>query len=191
MDNPELQPFAEPLQAVQQLIQHYNQQGIVIGGVAASLPGKPRFTADIDLVLLLRVDDLPELIRTIQQMGLSPRIADAENFARKHRVLLLVHEKSQINVDISLGVLPFEAEAVARSQVQKIGDLVLRLPTASDLIILKAIAHRPKDLLDIRGIIESNSDLDHDRIHDWVTQFAELLELPELWDDIAGWFKQV
>lgn len=189
MTTPDLQPFTEPLQAIQQLIQHYNQQGIVIGGIAASLLGKPRFTADIDLVLLLSVDNLPDLMRSLSQFGLSPRIADAENFARKHRVVLLVHEKSQINVDISLGLLPFEIEAVERSQVQEIGDLSIRLPTASDLIILKAIAHRPKDLLDIQGIIESNPYLDRERIQFWVAQFAELLELPELWDDIAGWLK--
>ncbi|GAB4579838.1 MAG: hypothetical protein Fur0022_25770 [Anaerolineales bacterium] len=187
MNETTLQPFAEPLKAVQQLLQAYHQQGIVSDGVAASLLGKPRFTADIDLVLLLSVDDLPALIQTAKQVGLHPRIADAENFARKHRVLLLVHEQSQINVDISLGVLPFEIEAVERSQVQEIGDLLIRLPTASDLIILKAIAHRPKDLLDIQGVIESNSNLDRERIKSWVTQFAELLELPELWDDIAGW----
>lgn len=189
MNTSDLQPFAEPLQAIQQLIEHYNQQGIVIGGVAASLLGKPRFTADIDLVLLLSVENLPELIRRAAQIGLSSRITDAENFARKHRVLLLVHEKSQINVDISLGVLPFEIEAVERSQVHQIGNLTIRLPTASDLIILKAIAHRPKDLLDIQGIIESNPNLDRTRIQFWVTQFAELLETPELWDDIAGWLK--
>lgn len=189
MNDPTLQPFAEPLKAVQQLIQAYHQQGIVIGGVAASLLGKPRFTADIDLVLLLSVDHLPDLVQKAKQVGLHPRIADAENFARKHRVLLLVHEQSQINVDISLGVLRFEIEAVERSQVQEIGDLSIRLPTASDLIILKAIAHRPKDLLDIQGIIESNADLDRDRIEFWVAQFAKLLELPELWDDIADWLK--
>jgi hypothetical protein len=46
-----------------------------------------------------------------------------------------------------------------------------------------------KDLLDIQGIIESNSDLDQERIKFWVSQFSELLEMPELWDDIAGWLK--
>jgi len=189
MNDPITQPFAEPLRAVQQLIEHYDNQGIIIGGIASSLLGKPRLTADIDLVLLLSIENLADLIQAAFQQGLSPRISDVENFARKHRVLLLVHEKSKINVDISLGLLPFEMEAVERSQVQEIGDLSIRLPTASDLIILKAIAHRPKDLLDIQGIIESNSDLDREHIQFWVSQFAELLELPELWDDIAGWLK--
>ena len=56
-----------------------------------------------------------------------------------------------------------------------------------DLIIMKAVAHRPKDLLDIQGIIQSNPGLDREHIRDWVTQFATLLEMPELWDDIESW----
>ena len=63
----------------------------------------------------------------------------------------------------------------------------IHLPTPEDLIIMKAVAHRPKDWLDIQGIIQSHPDLDRRRIREWVTQFAELLEMPELWDAIADW----
>ncbi len=78
---------------------------------------------------------------------------------------------------------------VARSIVHEIDTaLKIRLPTPEDLIIMKAVAHRPKDLLDIQGIIQSHPHLDRERIQDWVTQFADLLEMPELWDDIAHFF---
>jgi hypothetical protein len=63
--------------------------------------------------------------------------------------------------------------------------LRLRLPTVEDLIILKAVAHRPKDLLDIRTLVEIHPDLDRGRIEHWVRQFADLLETPELWTDVA------
>ena len=76
------------------------------------------------------------------------------NFARRNRVVLLRHEASGIGVDVSLGMLPFEEEAVAHGAVQRIGDVDLRLPTVEDLIILKAVANRPKDLLDIAGIVK-------------------------------------
>ncbi len=52
---------------------------------------------------------------------------------------------------------------------------------------MKAIAHRPKDLLDIQGIVQSNPALDKERIESWVRQFAGFLGTPELWDDIAEW----
>ena len=64
---------------------------MIIGGIAASLLGKPRFMADLDAVILLRVEDLPKLVDAAREQGITPRIADAEVFARKNRVLLLQH----------------------------------------------------------------------------------------------------
>ncbi|MEW6027901.1 MAG: hypothetical protein AB1554_00305 [Chloroflexota bacterium] len=54
---------------------------------------------------------------------------------------------------------------------------------------MKAVAHRPKDLLDIQAIAENHPDLDVARIKNWVKQFADVLEMPSLWDDIAGILK--
>jgi len=174
-----------PLAAIQQVLAHFDNQGIVIGGIAASLLGKPRLTADVDAMLLLSTEDLPQLIEVSAQAGLAPRLTDAEAFARKHRVLLLRHQESGINVDVSLGMLPFEVEAVERSVVHIIGSISIRLPAVEDLIIFKAVAHRPKDLLDIQAIAESHPELDKERIECWVNEFAQALEMPDLWNDIA------
>jgi hypothetical protein len=176
-----------PLEAMQRLMARFNDQGLIIGGVAASLLGRPRLTADVDAVLLVSTDDLPHLIQAAAQEGLSPRIADAEAFARRNRILLLRHEESGIDVDISLGILPFEVEAVERGIVHLLSQVSLRLPTPEDLIIFKAVAHRPQDLLDIQSIIASHPDLDRARVEYWMRQFAQALDMPELWDDIAKW----
>lgn len=180
-------PLLSPLTALQRLLARFDDQGIIIGGVAASLLGKPRLTADIDVVVLLSTADLPCLIQAASEEGLVLRVADAEEFARRHRVLLLRHQASGVNVDISLGMLPFEVEAVERSIVYRLGDLSIRLPTPEDLIVFKAVAHRPKDLLDIEAIISSHPNLDRGRIEYWLREFARALEMPELWEDIASW----
>ena len=179
-----LEPLLEPIRAVQQLINAFDQRGIIIGGVAVSLLGQPRLTADADAMLLLSLDELPQLLKIAQEIGLTPRLPDVLEFARRSRVVLLQHKASNINVDISLGLLPFEVEAVERSQEYKAGDLKLRLPTPEDLIILKSVAHRPKDMLDIASIIDAQPNLDNERISFWVQQFADLLETPELWSDV-------
>jgi predicted nucleotidyltransferase len=181
----DITPLLEPLIALQNLIEHCKNQGVIIDGIAASLLGKPRFTADLDADILLSILDLPELIDAANEHGISPRIANAETFARTHRVLLLRHQASGTNVDISLGVLPFETEMVARSQNVNIGSLHLRLPTPEDLIILKAVAHRQQDLMDIEAISASHPDLDKERVQFWVEQFGKDLDLPDLWDKIS------
>ena len=181
----EIGPLLSPLAAVQRLLERFGNQGVIIGGVAASMLGTPRLTADVDAVLLLSVGRLPKLLEVAAELGLVPRIANAELFARRNRVVLLRHAESGISVDVSLGMLPFEEEVVARSIVHRIGDIELRLPTPEDLIVLKAVAHRPKDLLDIAEIFKSHPDLDRARIEGWVREFAAALEMPELWEDIT------
>ncbi len=180
--------FHDPLEALERLLSHFDYQGVIIGGIAVSLLGQARFTEDLDAMVLLSIKQIPDFLAVAQKEGIEPRIAQAEDFARRNRVLLLRHIASQTEIDISLGVLPFEYEMVDRSQVHRIDDqLEIHLPTPEDLIIMKAIAHRPKDLLDIQGVIRNYPHLDRDRIQNWVTQFADLLERPELWEDIAGW----
>jgi hypothetical protein len=74
---------------------------------------------------------------------------------------------------------------VERSQLVELGSIKLRLPTPEDLIIMKSVAHRPKDLEDIQANAASHPDLDKERIRFWVEQFGEALDLPELWKMIS------
>jgi hypothetical protein len=181
--------FHDPLEALENLLSHFDNRGVIIGGIAVSLLGQARFTEDLDAMVLLSVDEISQFLTIAQREGIEPRIDQAENFARQNRVLLLRHTPSQTSIDISLGILPFEQEMVERSSLHQIDEtLQIHLPAPEDLIIMKAIAHRPKDLLDIQGLIQKHPNLDKERIQNWVTQFADLLETPELWDDIANWF---
>jgi predicted nucleotidyltransferase len=180
-----LTPLLSPLQALQNLLSQFNDQGVIIGGIAASLLGTPRYTADLDAVILIRIDELPLLLDEAAKQGIVPRIADPIPFAQKSRVLLLRHEATGININLSLGVLLFEIEMVERSQMMDMGSIQLRLPTPEDLIIMKAVAHRPKDLEDIEAISTNQVHLDKERIRYWVEQFGEALELPDLWKRIS------
>ncbi len=180
-----IEPLLAPLAALQRLLEKLDNQGVIIGGVAVGFLGKPRLTADADAMVLLSIDDLPGFLALAKQEGLFPRGENPEEFARHNRVVLLRHNQSGVDVDISLGMLPFEVEMVERSKLHQVDSLQIRLPTPEDLIIMKAIAHRPKDMTDIEAIIISHPKLDQKRIEFWVEQFAEVLETPELWTDVA------
>lgn len=146
-------------------------------------------SSGIAVLVLLSKEELPELFKAAQAEGIFPRIPEAVDFAAQHNLMLLVHRASGINLDISLGMLPFEREAVERSIEYKPGDLMIRLPTPEDLVIFKAVAHRPEDIMDIQEIVRAAPALDVVRIKDWLEQFAEVLEAPEIWDDVKGFFE--
>ncbi|MGD9159762.1 MAG: hypothetical protein PVG39_15210 [Desulfobacteraceae bacterium] len=96
------------LESVSLLLQENALKGMIIGGLAVSLLGRPRYTNDIDLVILDLDDRLPEFLSKLKEYGIEPRINDIEEFARKSRVLLMRHRESEINIDISMGILPLE-----------------------------------------------------------------------------------
>jgi predicted nucleotidyltransferase len=185
-----LEPLLEPLESLQRLLSRFDNRGVIIGGTAVSMLGRARFTEDVDAMFLLSIQDIPHLLEAAKEEGIEPRIGNAAEFAKKNRVMLMKHVLSDTNIDISLGVMPFEQEMVERSVVHQIDEaLQIRLPTPEDLIIMKAIAHRPKDLEDIRTIAEKYPNLDVGRIEEWVKAFGEVLETPDLWDVVKPLLK--
>jgi hypothetical protein len=70
-----------------------------------------------------------------------------------------------------------------------VGDFEVRVPSPEDLIVTKAVAHRPRDLVDIASIIEIHPQLDFGRIRKLVNEFAAVLEMPEIADDLDSILK--
>ena len=181
----ELKPHFELLGSLQRLNSRFEECGVVIDDIAASVLGKARFTEDIDVLYLLSDRDVARFLDAAQEEGIEPRIQEVEEFAKKNHILLLRHTLSKTKIDVFLGVLPFEQEVVQRSIVHEFeGKLRVRLPTPEDLIIMKAIASRPKDLEDIRVLVEKYPKLDAARIEYWVKSLSQRLEAPSLWDQI-------
>lgn len=163
---------------------------MIIGGVASSLLGQPRLTADIDATVVLDDDDVDQFLLAASAQGLSPRIARSAEFMRRSAMLLLKHDATGVPIDINQGRLLFEVQAAARAKTQRLGAISIPIPTPEDLIIMKAVAHRPKDIEDIRGILESQARLDVSYIQQYVQEFGNALDMPELWDDISQLLKK-
>lgn len=154
----------------------------IIGGIALQHWGEPRFTRDVDATVLIASGEEKNLLEKILST-FKPRINDAFDFTLKNRVCL-VSSSQGCPIDISFGIPGYEEEVMRRAVECAIGEnAVINICSAEDLIILKAVAGRPKDLDDIESvIIRMGIKLDNDYINFWLHQFAELLEMPEITD---------
>lgn len=157
-----------------------------IGGLAVQFWGEPRLTSDVDASVWTEFGNERPVIDKLLQ-NLSSRIEDAAGFALVNRVLL-VQESFGINVDISMAAFPFELELIKRSQKRPYrGGAMLRICEASDLIILKAFANRPRDWQDIRGVlIRSQGELDWQHINTELAMLSELKEEPEIMEQLTN-----
>jgi hypothetical protein len=157
----------------------------IIGAVGVCLAAQPRLTTDIDAVLWIARDRWQALIDSAGANHFSLRedqlrFGDPLTFSVRARMLLLTHDPSGVDIDLSLGALPFEQELIDHSDAVLVGDFTVKVATPEDLIITKAVASRPKDIADIDLIVSVRQELDWERIRYWVRQFADVLETPEI-----------
>lgn len=161
--------------------QCWQRQGIgfcFIGGLAVQHWGEPRMTQDIDASVSTGFGNESEIIEQLLA-DLTPRISDAADFAKLHRVLL-GQEAGGVPVDVSLAGLPYEMQVIERARFHRLAERYdIRLCSASDLVVLKAFADRPRDWHDIRGVlIRSPQELDWNLIERELTLLAGLKEEP-------------
>ena len=82
-------PLVRALGAVLEWLESAAVPGAIVGGVAASVLGRPRLTQDIDVLVILDRQYWAAFLATGQDLGFVPRIDDALDFAESSRVLLV------------------------------------------------------------------------------------------------------
>lgn len=138
-------------------------QYIVVGGLATVLHGYARFTADIDLVINLNQQEAEKAINAITSMGLKPRLpVDPVKFTDAATRESWITDKNMLvfsffDPDNPLMVLdvfvrePFPFQDMAKRAINMdIGGISVPVCAINDLIAMKQLAGRPKDLEDIK-----------------------------------------
>ena len=150
----------------------------VIGGIALQFWGEPRFTHDLDLSVEDRLN-LRDLV-TITTQTFGSRVPDPYRFARQHRMLLLSVEG--VPVDVALALHGYEESLFRRSCPLEVEPgRHIRICSAEDLIIHKALSPRPQDLADLEGVIyRQRAGLDVRYIRSWLRKFSSALDNPEI-----------
>jgi hypothetical protein len=169
--------FLDALRALSQALDDLRAPSMIIGGVAVIALGVPRLTVDIDATVAAADVDVARLNSVMRQRGITPRIPEAETFARTRQVFLAVHEDSGTPIDISLAWLPFEEEALRDAVICDYSGVRIRVPRPEDLVIYKLIASRPRDIEDAEGLLVLyGATIDVERIRRAVGEFARVLE---------------
>ncbi|SPD74981.1 conserved hypothetical protein [uncultured Desulfobacterium sp.] len=170
--------------ALASITEFFAKMGIpymVFGGIANSIYGNPRQTFDIDIKLVLEKDINPFLEEITKIGRIVPE--DPKEFLSETNVLPVdIHS---VRVDLVVAELPFEKEAIRRSQLINFFGVEVKVCTPEDLIIQKAVSVREKDWVDIKYIIENlKNDLDWDYLLGHCRDLADLLETPEIFHRI-------
>ena len=182
----------EALAALTRALRRCGRPYMLIGGLAAIARGVTRDTDDIDATVWGPELDVSALFAVLDDEGIVGRIPDVEAFARQNQVLLLRHTSSGTPLEITLGWLPFEAEALARAETLALGDARIPVVVAEDLVVYKVVAWRDRDRADVERLLAAHGDsIDLERVRDLVRQFAAALDEPERVDEFERLVRRV
>jgi hypothetical protein len=126
----------------------------LIGGLAVSLRGQPRMTVDVDLVIHADVGDALQLVRELSATPFEPLFAVVEEVVASAFILPLRHRTTGIRVNLAIGMSGFEREAIRRATRLAVGAGSVAVVTVEDLLVMKALAGRPQDDADMRGLVD-------------------------------------
>jgi Nucleotidyltransferase of unknown function (DUF6036) len=152
------EPLRITLSDVESFLESNRVPHALIGGLAVSLRGQPRATVDVDMVIAVDVARTLELVVSLSGSNFQPLFADVAEVVERSFILPLRHRSTQVKVDLSIGLSGFERNAVERAQRCDVADTVVPVATAEDLIIMKALAGRPRDEQDLQGLVVAQGD---------------------------------
>jgi len=184
-------PLAPLLQALKAAIDWLEDCGVaraVVGGIAASIYGRPRATRDIDVVAIAEGMNWAELVNRGSNYGIWPRQEDALDFARTSRVILLEHRPTGVEIDLSIAGIAFEIEMVNSAKLIDLAGVSIPVARPDDILIMKSLALRPRDIADIEAILTVQENLDLTRIRNVISEFSQVLEQEDYvseWDRIV------
>jgi hypothetical protein len=157
-------------------LEENNFRYAVIGGIALSQWTRARYTHDVDIKVLVPQVNFASVRATLR--------AAFPNRARQHvpdNPFIVAVTIADVIVDFLLTLPGYEELIVQRAVRRDLGGFSAWICSAEDLIIQKVVAGRGKDWPDVEALlVEQHGKLDEPYIDDWLSQFAEALEKPEL-----------
>jgi hypothetical protein len=153
-------PVAELLRDLAAVLEGLGVRWYLFGAQAALLHGAARLTADVDVTVDLRAGDPMALCAALVAAGFEPRATDTAAFVARTRVLPVVHRASGLPLDVVIAGPGLEELFLTRARVRSVDGVDVPVASPEDMVAMKVLAGRPKDLDDASAIVNGNPDLD-------------------------------
>jgi hypothetical protein len=145
---------------------------VIMGGLAVRAYSIPRATEDIDFTLALDRDRLPELFDALESDGFAIPESYRTGWIDDVKGLKLVKLKRYvvgrgIDVDLFLSESPYQEEVLRRKCLADVEGRRFWIASAEDLVLLKLVAGRPRDLIDVADMLFTQSQLDLEYMERW------------------------
>lgn len=124
---------------------------LLIGGWSVSIHAKPRYTKDIDFLILASEENAIKLLHVLNKFGFSSLEISKDDFLKKGQIVQLGVAPNRIDLITGTKGITFEKAWSNKVEIDIDGVLV-NVISAEDLILNKKATARPQDLIDAENI---------------------------------------
>jgi hypothetical protein len=154
-------PVAELLADLSAALESSGLDWYLFGAQAALLYGAARLTADVDVTIRLPGAMSNEGFATVLERHQFERRFPDPDFTARTRVMPFVHRSTHLPLDVVFAGPGLEDQFLERVQIRDVEGTPVRVASAEDLVVMKILAGRPKDLDDVRAIQAAQGDRLH------------------------------
>jgi len=126
-----------------------NVQYILIGGYAVMHYTEPRYTKDVDLLINSSIENAKKVISSLDEFGIPKEQLNIEMFSIKEKFFKFGKPPWRIDLITSIKGCSFD-KIYKNSTIEDFEDFKIKIISKNDLKILKQIAGRDQDLLDLK-----------------------------------------
>jgi predicted nucleotidyltransferase len=137
------------------LCNRYRVKYLVIGGYAVAVHGYPRYTKDLDVSIEVNEVNAENVIKVINDFGLSSLGLTKDDFLKENFITQLGHEPVRIDILNDLDAVSFD-EAWKNRKVVTLFDVNINFIGLDELLIIKQKAGRKQDIADIDKLKKRN-----------------------------------
>ena len=162
---------------------------IIIGGIAASAIGEPRITADVDVDIVLNQEEVSNFLDKAKKAGFEVPVKKCIESARRMGVFQISF--GDYHIDFIIASTDLEVEACRRRKAIQLHGIKAFFPSPEDLILLKIIPGREKDLLDAKGVVlRHKGKLDTRYLKTWARKLCDEAEDMRIWTVLNNLLKE-
>ncbi len=160
---------------------------VVTGSFALAVWSRPRYTADIDIVIQLLPEKLEKLADELLKIDKNVYVDcnAMQEAVEQHGEFNFIHPASGLKVDFwVLKNGPYATEQIKRGRVKKISNQAVKFISAEDLILSKLLwyknSHSERQIDDIKSVLKIQNKLDLKYIREWAAAQSTLKILESL-----------
>lgn len=154
----------------------------LIGGHAVNTWLEPRFTADVDLTIEAGIEQMDRLTEVLLEAGFDQGILEGADQSSGPDFARFTSSNPRLVLELQAAKTALQESVITRARTTADG---LRVATPEDLILLKLIANRPKDRIDLTGLC-ARPDLDWDYLREWARRWEIEASLEALRCEVGG-----